>query len=101
MTTTEFWKLSKEERRRVRDERWESFISGYGAKKFEPTPPQTESLSTRFPPTVFFSSASDVINNHKQSIAKFDIDSLTEDVRSFGQSEFERGIEFALKQLNQ
>ena len=70
-------------------------------KSLEHKPTQSTALSDRFPPTVFLSSASDVINNHKQSIAKFDIDSLTEDVRSFGQSEFERGIEFALKQLNQ
>lgn len=105
MTSAEFWKLSKDERNRVRQERWNSFLLELEAKrnapKPEPKPTRSETLTDRFPATVYFESAEQIIYNHSKSIAKFDIDSLIEDVRSFGQSEFERGIEFAMKQFNQ
>lgn len=105
MTSAEFWKLSKDERNRVRQERWNSFLLKLKLKpnepKPEPKPTRSETRTDRFPATVYFESAEQIIENHSKSIAKFDIDSLTEDIRSFGQSEFERGIEFALKQLSQ
>lgn len=104
MTTAEFWALSKEERAWVREKKWEKFLAEYCPKPTEPEPVhepvKSESLSVRFPATVFIQSADEILEAHKHSISKFNHAAIYEDIRSFGQSEFERGIMFAMQNFN-
>jgi len=101
MTTTEFWKLSKEERARVRAEIWEKFW----ANLHKPTqivktvPEPVKTLTDRLPPSFHIQSAEEIIDRHRNSIAKISHEPLIDEIRSFGQCEFERGIMYALKQL--
>jgi hypothetical protein len=99
MSERNFYGLTPEQRDNRINEEWKKFWSKYQPAQVDKKI-KSEPLSNRFPPSVYFDSAEQVVEGHKQSIAKFDIESLTDDIRSFGQSEFERGIEFTLKQLN-
>ena len=79
------------------------FIEGLQANRAEEKPIVSQpnrtdppTLIDRKPPKKGIESAQDVVNRNKNSIAKFAHDALIQDIEDFGQTEFERGIQFAM-----
>jgi len=63
----------------------------------EPEPEPPPSLIGRFRAFAMINSPEDVIELHRSSISRFDHQGVCDDIRSYGQTEFERGIEFAME----
>lgn len=85
--------------------KWEDYLAWKFPERKKPEPePEPEfipeplpTMAGRFRANVLINSADEIVERHRTAIAKFDREAITDDIRSFGQTEFERGIEFAMK----